>query len=313
VESSHAPPRPRGILSRMVLKLDPRYPLVWRSPTSLQFGVSAPVVVLNEVSGADEHLISALTMGISRPGLTMVARACGADDPDVVALLDRLAPALERRREATGHTVTLAGTGLTAHRIAEALEGAGVTVHVVADPRSVRVEPCDLAIAVGHFVLAPELHGLWLRRDIPHLPVVISDTAVSIGPIVDPGVGPCLYCLRFYRTDADAAWPALSAQLWGRQSGSESALVASEVSAAASRTALARLEAGHTASVHRSTEIDVDTGATSMREWLPHPRCGCAEVSAAVRPGSGSPDADRRGTTRPTPIPSPPTSGSACA
>lgn len=297
----------------MVLKLDPLYPLVWRSPTSLQFGVAAPVVVLNEVSGPDEHLISALTVGISRTGLTMVARACGADDSDVAGLLDRLAPALESRRPATGHTVTLAGTGLTAHRIAEALEGAGVTVRAVADPRAVSVEPCDLAIAVGHFVLAPELHGLWLRRDIPHLPVVISDTAVSIGPIVDPGVGPCLYCLQFYRTDADAAWPALSAQLWGRRSGSESALVAAEVAAAATRAALARLGVGHAASVHRSMEIDVDTGSTTVREWLPHPQCGCAGVSAAVRPGSGSPDVVPRGRSRPNPIPSPPTSGSACA
>jgi len=297
----------------MVLKLDPRFPLVWRTPTSLQFGVAAPVVVLREVTTADEHMVSALTMGISRPGLTMVARACGASDAAVTDLLDRLAPALETRAAATGHTVTLVGAGPTTRRIAEALEGAGVTVRVAADARAAGSEPCDLAIAVGHFVLAPELHGLWLRRDIPHLPVVISDTSVSVGPVVDPGAGPCLYCLHFYRTDADSAWPALSAQLWGRKSGSESALIVSEVAAVASRAALARLEAGHAASAHFSTEIDVDTGRATRREWLPHPECGCVGVSAAVRPGSGSPDAGPRGTNRPTPIPSLPTSDSGCA
>ena len=297
----------------MVLKLDPRYPLVWRSPTSLQFGVAAPVVVLHDVSEVDEHLISALSMGVSRSGLTMVARASGGDDAAVVDLLGRVAPALESHRSAIDHTVTLVGTGPTANRIVEALEGAGVRVRVAADVATAGLEPCDLAIAVGHFVLAPELHGLWLRRDIPHLPVVISDTTVSIGPVVDPGVGPCLYCLQFYRTDADGAWPALSAQLWGRQSGSESALVAGEAAAAAGRTALARLEAGHAASVHPSTEIDVDTGRTTVHEWLPHPECGCAGVSAAVPPKTGSPVAAPRGTNRPTPIPSPPTSDSACA
>ena len=34
----------------MVLRLDPRLPLVWRSPTSLQLGISRPVVVLEKAS-----------------------------------------------------------------------------------------------------------------------------------------------------------------------------------------------------------------------------------------------------------------------
>lgn len=290
----------------MVLKLDPRFPLVWRSPSSLQFGVAAPVVVLHDVSGADEHMIAALAVGISRPGLTMIARACGADDSAVPALLDRISPALEPRRSPAGHAVTLVGSGPTAHRIAEALGGAGVRVRVATDLGEAGDEPGDLAVAVGHFVLAPDLHGLWLRRDVPHLPVVYSDTSVSIGPMVEPGLGPCLYCLQRYRTDADPAWPALSAQLWGRRSRVESALVASEVAAKASRRVLARLGAGHAASAHISTEIDVESGRASTRVWRAHPQCGCAGVSVAALPGSGSPAADRRGTSRLSSIPSPP-------
>ena len=286
----------------MVLRLDARYPLVWRSPTSLQFGVAAPEVVLHEVSEADERMIAALAKGISAPGLRMVAASAGATDDAVATLLDQLAPALEKRREPVVRSVTLVGSGATATQVVESLRDAGVAVRVAADAASAVAAPCDLAVAVGHFVLAPDLHGLWLRRDIPHLPVVLSDTSATVGPVVEPGVGPCLYCLQRYRTDADPAWPALSAQLWGRTSSIESALVASEISAVVTRVVLARLDAGRAAGVHVSTEISVATGETTAHEWLPHPECGCVAVSAAVRPGTGSPavvlGGSRRSSTR---------------
>jgi bacteriocin biosynthesis cyclodehydratase domain-containing protein len=296
----------------MVLRIDPRYPLVWRSPTSLQLGVASPVVVLHEVSAADELMLSALLAGVSRPGLEMIARGGGVDNAAAAALLDAVAPALEPARRPRSHTVTLVGSGLTASRIAATLDDEGVRVNVADDAEAAVSAGGDLAIAVGHYVLAPELHGLWLRRDVPHLPVVLSDTSTSVGPMVEPGVGPCLYCLQRYRTDADPAWPALSAQLWGRRSVIETALVAGEIAAVASRVALARLDAGHAASAHLSTEINVRTGDSTTRQWLPHPECGCTGVSAAVRRGSGSPGAVRGGSRRSS-FPSPPTTGSAFA
>jgi len=302
----------RGTIARMVLRIDPRYPLVWRSPSSVQLGVAAPVVVLHEVSTADELMLSALLAGVSRPGLAMIARGGGVDDDAAAALLDAVSPALERPVQRRRNTVTLVGAGLTATRIAAALAGEGVRVNLAADASAAAAAGGDLAVAVGHFVLAPELHGLWLRRDIPHLPVVLSDTSSTVGPVVEPGIGPCLYCLQRYRTDADPAWPALSAQLWGRRAAIETTLVANEIAAAASRAAIARLDAGHAASAHSSVEIDVRSGRSTVRFWSPHPRCGCTGVSAAALPENGSlaaaPD-----DTRPSSFPSPPTTDSAFA
>jgi len=296
----------------MVLRIDPRYPLVWRSPSSLQLGVADPVVVLHEVSGVDELMISALLAGVSRPGLGMIARGGGAADDDATALLAAVAPALEASAPRRDHSVTLVGSGGTADRIAAVLAGEGVRVSLARDAEAAAAAPCDLAVAVGHYVLAPELHGLWLRRDIPHLPVVLSDTSATVGPVIEPGIGPCLYCLQRYRTDADPAWPALSAQLWGRRSPTETMLVAGEVAGIAGRAALARLDAGHAASAHSSTEIDVRSGETTTRLWQPHPECGCTGVSVAVRRESGSPGVGRGG-SRPSSSPSRPTSGSAFA
>ena len=51
------------------------------------------------------------------------------------------------------------------------------------------------------------------RHRVSHLPVVIDEDRVRIGPVVIPGVTPCLTCLDLHRTDWDRAWPALLPQL----------------------------------------------------------------------------------------------------
>jgi len=306
----------------MVLRIDPRYPLVWRSPQSLQVGVVAPRVVFDDLAVVDEQLISALSVGVTRPGLTVIARTCGADDSVVPALLDTLAPVLEPRARSR-RTVTIVGTGVTAARIGEALSGAGVDVLRRSGAESARDDACDLAVAIGHFVLDPELHGLWLRRDVPHLAVVYSDVGASVSQIVEPGTGPCLYCLQRYRTDADPAWPAISAQLWGQRSPTETPLLAGEVAGVVCRAVLARLESRRGASAHHTTDVDAQSGAVVATAVAVHPECGCTgidlvasgggEASAAARPGSGWPAADPHGSPRRSSSRTPPRSGSASA
>jgi bacteriocin biosynthesis cyclodehydratase domain-containing protein len=266
----------------MVLRLDPRIPLVWRDPFSLQFGVTDPVTVLRDVSAADERMISALTTGISRSGLEMIGRASGATERDVDRLVTRLGPALESDDRPVPATVVIAGSGPTVVQLAADLGATGTRVRVAAGPDAAASEDCDLAIVVSAFVIAPEYHALWLRRDVPHLPVVIGDTAVSVGPVVEPGTGPCLYCLNRYRVEEDAAWPAIATQLLGRRAAAESPLVASEAAALASRAVTRRLRAGGAASVHTEWRLDMSTGAVTTIERLPHPDCGCIDLGATA-------------------------------
>jgi bacteriocin biosynthesis cyclodehydratase domain-containing protein len=258
----------------MVLRLDPRIPAVWRDPFSLQFGVGVPLTVLRDVSNADERMIAALSTGISRSGLDMIGRASGATLEQVDSLVERLAPALEPDRPEAPPTVVVAGSGPTVVQLAADLAASGLRVRLAPSPSAAAEEECALAIAVGSFVLAPEYFALWLRQDVPHLPVIIDDTAVTIGPVIEPGVGPCLHCLNRYRVDADASWPAIATQLLGRRAASESALVASEAAALTSRVTERRLRSGAT-SVHESISLDIATGATTTQTWLPHPECGC--------------------------------------
>jgi hypothetical protein len=108
----------------MVLKLDPRYPLVWRSPTDLQFGVDHAVVVLTDVSPPQERVIAALLRGVGRSGLEMIAT--DAELPDLDSLLEAMCPALVAAPEPRAVTVVVEGAGPTAELVRARLIEAGI-------------------------------------------------------------------------------------------------------------------------------------------------------------------------------------------
>lgn len=268
----------------MLFQLDPTLPAVWRTPTSLQFGVSRPTVVLDDVGTAEEKIIAALATGISRSALGMIGRVSGATDLEIDALLDRLGPALLTPKPRAVRTVVIAGVGLFAERLTEALATSGVQVLVAKTVEAAEAATAEFAVAVGHFVLDPALHGLWLRRDVPHLPVILGDTTVTIGPLVVPGSTACLYCLQRHASEGDAAWPAIASQLWGRRSPADTELVASEAAAIVARQVLAWV-GGRGGVASTQLEVDVTTGAQSHRHFAIHPECGCvapARTNAAT-------------------------------
>lgn len=280
----------------MVLKLDTRYPLVWRTPFSVQLGIDPPAVVLDEVTDAQERMLAALAVGVSSSGLDMLARGV---EPERDALLAALDPVLETARAATGMPlVAITGEGALAESIADALAGHGLGVRFAAVVGELTAEHPDLAVATGHFVLDPGLHGHWLRRDVPHLPVVLSDTAVLLGPVVEPGSGACLRCIELHRRDADPAWPAIAAQLLGRRSRAELPALVADATALACRLVLTRLADG--TAVPTATRIAAADGARGTLDRPRHPECGCGgeALLSPPRPGTGWADAHRRGRPR---------------
>lgn len=273
----------------MILKLDPRWPLVWRDPATLQLGIDPPRAVLESVSGLEERLISALVVGVPRNGLDALAdnRTEAVD-----ALLERLDGVLLDAAATPPHRrIAISGSGALADAVARMLRGLGHRVSAATTAEPLADCSPDAAIAIGTWVLDPQLQSFWLRRDAVHVPVVLTDTAVHIGPVVEPGDGPCLLCLELHRRDGDAAWPAIASQLLGRGAGVEHPALIADASAVIVRLVLARLESGPVAA--RSIRIGID-GERADRRWEAHPDCGCRGIApllpAATAPrGSDSP------------------------
>jgi bacteriocin biosynthesis cyclodehydratase domain-containing protein len=284
----------------MVLQIDPRYPVLWRTPTSMQIGADRPIVTLHDVTVAEEHLVAVLRKGISESGLDMVGETVGATPDAVADLLRRLEPALRlgstavRRLEDSAVAVT--GSLVAADAIRSVLAGLGARLVE-------QTEPADLAVIVSTFGTDPRSSGAWLRRDIPHLPVVFGDSEVRIGPLVEPGDGPCLHCVERQRIDAEPHWPALAGQLLARGAHTEDPLTVSTVTPLVARAVLDRLARdAPTVRRHRlrscSTIVEGATGDLTQKAFSPHPECACRGVPPAETAKAASAE------TGPCPIPS---------
>lgn len=273
----------------MLLKIDPRWPLVWRDPVTLQIGLDPPRVVLERLDATDERMIAALAVGVTRDGLDVVAdgRTAAMD-----ALLERLAPVLQSATEPESPaTIAMSGSGRLLDLAARMLGELGHRVLMAPNTSRLAEADPDLAVIVGHWVLPPEAHAFWLRRDVPHLPVVFSDAALHLGPLIEPGDGPCLVCLELHRRDADDAWPTIATQLLGRAAGAESPSLVTEGAATLVRLISTRLD-GREGEAY-SLRI-TPSGDRLRRSWRPHPDCGCRGIAHLVE----APTA-RRGTDWP--------------
>src|SRR5690606_35648036 len=91
------PPTPPGAprqAGRMVLRLDPAIPSVWRDPRTLQFGVDPALAVLELTTRGQERLVSALTTGVTSAGFRLLAEEGEVPARQRDALLARLRPCL---------------------------------------------------------------------------------------------------------------------------------------------------------------------------------------------------------------------------
>lgn len=253
----------------MTLRLDPSIPLVWRDPRTLQFGVDPVVTVLDKLTPALERLVSALVTGIPEQGFRMLiaAERIGAVRGD--QLLAQLTPCLLREPVAAPERRAIVlGAGRLAAGVARLLDELGLRTD----------EPLDagLAVLVADRVVLPPDHRRWLQRDIPHLPVVADDAAVTVGPLVVPGSSACLHCVALHRRDADPAWPAIAAQLARHPAPAGHPVRTASAAAHAARLVAAALHG--TAEPGREVRIAGDGEQLSERAVEPHPECRCVAL-----------------------------------
>ncbi|MEJ5945280.1 hypothetical protein WDZ17_08235 [Pseudokineococcus basanitobsidens] len=148
--------------------------------------------------------------------------------------------------------------------------------------------PVDLTVLVARGAVPPHRAHALVREDAVHLPVVLRVRSADVGPLVVPGRSACLRCVDLRRTDRDAEWPRVAAQLAhpaapAPGAGGEDVVLARSVSALAVVRVLHHLDeppAGRRSDRTRvppgtAWEVDVADGLARSRTWAPHPRCGC--------------------------------------
>ena len=217
-----------------------------------------------------------------RPDAEALACAYRSDD-DGYAVLGRR----------TRRGVLVAGAGTLPVALAQVLRQAGVG-HVVSgryagEEASGAARP-DLVVLTGTGALDAESARPWMRRSIPHLPVVLHGTRAEVGPLVLPGAGPCLHCLDLARSDHDPGWPAVLAQLSPARVGppAEASGETSLVFATAGMAAMAVLAAldGHPHPTGTSFEIGLPVPRLAERVWTAHPQCPCGAAAQVAGVGN---------------------------
>lgn len=263
----------------------------------LQFADPASATLLEHLqtwTDLDAYASAARRMGVSdedaadmlqllrNEGLVIDARALSSNGvasvrtptltPEASAIAQRrdspVGPILAARRR---QRVFVNGVGETARGVATLLRDAEVGRVWCADDG--RRGKATFSIVVNDAqppVVTSRAHA---RRNLPHLAVTAMDGSMYVGPLVRPGVTPCLLCVQLHRRDSTHHLPA--GEFGGGGDLVEAPLRQFAVAAAVALT-LQHLD-GDVSHAEAVTVRMRPSLQASRKEWTFHPECGCAD------------------------------------
>jgi hypothetical protein len=257
---------------------DPRRAVLVRPPRGLTAAATAGVLRMLQ-EGAD---LDDLVREAARNGDVV------ADDfTDLISALIRVGVASLRRTHdnVRAPAIRVHGRGPLADLLVDALKCSGARIkHSSHSHAVVRPEGTDLVVLSDYLVVEPRLLRDLHDARVPHLQVRVRDGVGLVGPLVLPGLTSCLGCADLYRSDRDAAWPAVAAQLRDTVGAADRATVLATAALALSQidTVLSAIRnaggAGRLrppATLSATLEFDATTSTIATRHWPRHPLCGC--------------------------------------
>jgi len=141
-----------------------------------------------------------------------------------------------------------------------------------------------VVLASGDAIEAGAINEL-VRSSVPHLRVVVREATAVVGPLVVPGRTSCLRCVDLHRSDRDAAWPMIAAQL--AATSSRAGVDACDIALATLAASITALQVlafidGDDPATHNGTlEIALPDWRVRRRTWRAHPLCGCCWADEA--------------------------------
>ncbi len=267
-----------------MLRIDPAHPPVWRSATVLQFGGES-VAVIDDPRPWQLRLVRELENGIPDDAYVPFAQALGAPSGDAATrFLARIRRALARPSP-TRRLVTLrAGEDVPDDQrdaVGTGLAAAGIEIDLAPPYASLDETHADAiaVVLVVHRVVPPAAAAALMSHDLVHVPVVLTGSGAEVGPIVTPGLSPCLSCVAAHRRDREPSWPAVAAQLLGRGVESD-ASVAWEAGLVAGRL-ISEREGRRSSSRSRSVTLRAGSLHRTVREHRPHAECRCRSLAGS--------------------------------
>jgi bacteriocin biosynthesis cyclodehydratase domain-containing protein len=270
--------------------LNPALPVLVRPDGAVQVGWDPRRAMLVRppdglTAGALADLLRTMQSGIAMTELCTLARNRGADDAEamtaIVASLARAGLVTSSRPRTRSASIRIHGRGPLSDLLASALRCSGARVrHTNLSHATVTPSTTDLVVLSDFLVADPRVVRELHDAKVAHLPVRVRDGTGLIGPLVIPGVTSCLSCADLHRSDLDADWPAVAAQLRGTVGSADRATVLATAALALNQVHRVIKTIGDTAgepppTLDTTLEFDVSTGTTTTRRWSRHPRCDC--------------------------------------
>lgn len=269
--------------------LSPATPVLMRPDGAVQVGWDPRrAVLIRPPSGLSPSTLAGLLRAL-QSGATLADLRAHAG-VDVAELLGSLVAAgvvtaVARKRPRTA-VIRVHGRGPLSDVLTGALRHSGARVtHSSRTVAGAPSEPTDLVMLSDYLVSDPRVVRDLHAAGTAHLPVRVRDGTGLVGPFVIPGVTSCLRCADLHRSERDAAWPALAAQLRGTVGSADRATVLATAALALSQAdCVIRAVRGGEAidgitqppsTLDTTLEFDVRTGSTVARRWSRHPHCSC--------------------------------------
>ena len=264
--------RPDGVVQ---VGWDPRRAVLVRPPSGLTAAALATLLRTMQ-SGAAPAAVQAEAVRLGLQDPTELAELTSAlIDAGVVI------PTQRRTRSAA---VRVHGRGPLSDLLISGLRCSGARVQHSSMPHAdVTAQGPDLVVLADYLVVDPRMVRELHAAGVAHLPVRVRDGTGLVGPLVIPGATSCLCCADLHRSERDAAWPAVAAQLRDTVGNADRATVLATAALAlhqVDRIIRAVTETGDPQraaepppTVDTTLEFDIHRSSIVARRWSRHPRC----------------------------------------
>jgi hypothetical protein len=276
--------------------LNPRLPVLLRPDGAVQVGWDPRrAVLIRPPGGIAAAELATLLRSMRSPTplgeLQQQALARGLRDADgltnLVTQLVSAGIATRGHRQTGGRAASIRvhGRGPLSDLLVESLRCSGARIAHSSQPHAaISRAAVDLVVLADYLVADPRMLRDLHSQGVPHLAVRVRDGTGLVGPLVIPGVTSCLSCADLHRSDRDAAWPAIAAQLRETVGVADRATVLATAALALSQInrVIAAVRGRQTVpdpgppqALNATLEFDLNAGAIVARQWTRHPLCSC--------------------------------------